>query len=249
MTFTIKSLNLKTLLAATAIAALPFSPAFAGGSGSQYGSWNDGSSYQGGAGQDNSQSGSGSQIINGQINLQTNWSNLNGSVDTVGGDAVAQGAAAGNMIDITTMNNTRVLNNQIVGAQSNIGSNVNLDANNVWGSVGIQNQVLCNGASVSTDPTLTAIRSNQECHATDPYSSINTNVTNIAGNAVVQGSSLGNSFEADSNAPNFPIVSRQLSNSGIVSNVNANMFNVGGTVGLSSSAIGNTSQVIHYGTN
>jgi hypothetical protein len=153
------------------------------------------------------------------------------------------------MIDITTMNNTRVQNNQIVGPNSNIGSEVNLDTTNVWGSVGIQNQVLCNGASVSTDPVLTQVKSNQECHATDPYSSINTNISNIAGNAVIQGSSIGNSFEADSNAPNMPIMSRQLNNSGVVSNINANIFNAGGSVGLSSSAIGNTSQIIHYNTN
>jgi hypothetical protein len=229
--------RLKTFLAASVIAALPFAPAFAG----DYGTWND-SSYSGGAG-------SGSNIINGQVNLQTNWSNLNGTFDTVGGDLVGQGVAAGNMVDITTMNDTRVRNNQIVGPQATIGSNVNMDANNVWGSVGISNQVLCNGASVSTDPILTQVRSNQECHASDPYSSINTNITNIAGNAVVQGSSLGNSFEADSNAPNFPIISKQLNKSGVVSNVNANMFNVGGSVGMSSSAIGNTSQIIHYGVN
>ncbi len=100
----------------------------------------------------------GSQIINNQINLQNNWSNLNVSVDTVGGDVVAQGAAAGNLIDITTMNNTRVNNNQIVGPDATIGSNINMDVNNVWGSVGIQNQVICNGASVSTDPILTSVQ-------------------------------------------------------------------------------------------
>ena len=49
----------------------------------------------------------------------------------------------------------------------------------------------------------------------------------MAGNAVVQGSALGNSFEADSNAPNMPIMSKQMNNSGVVSNVNANVFNVG----------------------
>jgi hypothetical protein len=208
----------------------------------QYGSWGGQSSSQ-------SDGGIGSHILNNQINLQTNWSNLNASVDTVGGDVVAQGSAGGNLIDITTMNNTRVMNNQIVGPIANIGSNVNIDANNVWGSVGIQNQVLCNGASVSTDPILTAVNSNQECHATDPYSSIKTNISNLAGNAVIQGSALGNSFEADSNAPNMPIFSRQLNNSGVISNVNANIFNAGGSVGLSSSAIGNTSQIIHYNTN
>jgi len=191
----------------------------------------------------------GSQIINGQVNLQTNWASLNASVDTVGGDVVAQGSAAGNLIDITTMNDTRVQNNQIVGPNATVGSNVAIDANNVWGNVGIQNQAVCNGASVSTDPTLTAVKSNQECHATDPYSGITTNISNVAGNAVIQGSALGNSLEADSNAPNMPIMSHQLNNSGIVSNVNANVYNVGGSVGLSSSAIGNTAQVIHYSTN
>ena len=191
----------------------------------------------------------GSQILNNQINLQNAWSNLTGSVNTVGGDAVAQGSAAGNMIDITTMNNTRVFNEQIVGPQANIGSNVKFDATNVWGSVGVSNQVLCNGASVSTDPILTAVQSNQECHAQDPYSSIKTNISNVAGNAVIQGSSLGNTFEADSNAPNMPIFTRQLNNSATVSNVTANTYNIAGSVGMSSSAIGNTSQIIHYNTN
>lgn len=234
-------MSIKALLAASVL-ALSATSALAGGYGDQqYGSWGDQGQQQ--------QGGVGSQILNSQINLQNNWSNLNGSVDTVGGDVVAQGSAGGNLIDITTMNNTKVFNNQIVGPNANIGSNVNLDTNNVWGSVGIQNQVLCNGASVSTDPVLTAVHSNQECHATDPYSSINTNVSNLAGNAVIMGSALGNSFEADSNAPNMPIFSRQLNNSAAVSNINANIFNAAGTVGLSSSAIGNTSQIIHYNTN
>ena len=225
------------ILVAVSVLALSATSALAGGVGDQqYGSWGD---------QTSSQNAIGSQILNNQINLQNNWSNMNASVDTVGGDVVAQGSAGGNLIDITTMNNTRVQNNQIVGPNSNIGSNINLDTNNVWGSVGIQNQVLCNGASVSTDP----VQSNQECHAQDPYSSIKTNISNLAGNAVIQGSALGNSFEADSNAPNMPIFSRQLNNSGVVSNVNANIFNAGGSVGLSSSAIGNTSQIIHYNTN
>jgi len=194
------------------------------------------------------QGGDGSNILNTQINLQNNWSNLNVTAHTIGGDAVAQGAAAGNLIDITTMNNTRVTNDQTVGAGAAIGSNINMNVDKVWGSVGIQNQVVCNGASVSTDPSLTSVNSNQECHATDPFSGITANIRNVAGDAVIQGSSLGNSFEADSNAPNFPIITRQLNNSANVSNVNANAYNVGGSVGFSSSAIGNSAQVIHYGT-
>src|SRR5262249_23699130 len=88
-----------------------------------------------------------SQILTHQINLDNNWSNMNVSVDTVGGNVAAQGAAAGNLIDITTMNNTTVNSNQNVGYGAAIGSNINLDANKVWGSVGIQNQVVCNGVS------------------------------------------------------------------------------------------------------
>ena len=228
--------SFKILLAASVL-ALSTSAAFAQG----VGNWSDPSQQQ--------SSGGGSQILNNQINLQTNWSNLSGSVDTVGGDVVVQGNAGGNMVDVTTMNDTRVNNTQYVGPNATIGSNVSVDVNNVAGNVGITNQAICNGASVSTDPILTAIKSNQACHATDPYSEINTNISNIGGNAVVQGSALGNSFQADSNAPNFPIVSKQLNNSGVVSNVNANVFNAAGTVGLSSSAIGNNSQIIHYSTN
>ena len=41
---------------------------------------------------------------------------------------------------------------------------------------------------------------------------INATVTNIAGDAAIQGSSLGNSFEADSNAPNMPIWNKQINN-------------------------------------
>jgi len=226
--------SFKILLAAS-VMALSTSATFAQG----VGTWNDQSQV----------SGAGSQILNNQINLQTNWSSLTGSVDTVGGDVVVQGNAAGNLVDVTTMNDTRVSNTQVVGPNATIGSSVAVDVNNVWGNVGITNQAICNGASVSTDPILTAVKSNQACHATDPYSEINTNISNIGGNAVVQGMSVGNKLETDSNAPNFPVISRQLNNSGVVSNVNANVFNAAGTVGLSSSAVGNTSQVLHYSTN
>src|SRR5581483_8974520 len=202
--------SFKILLAASVL-ALSTSAAFAQG----VGTWSDQSQQQ-------QSGGVGSQILNSQINLQTNWSNLTGSVDTVGGDVVVQGNAAGNLVDVTTMNDTRVANT---------------------------NQAICNGASVSTDPILTSVKSNQACHATDPYSEINTNISNIGGNAIVQGVSVGNKLETDSNAPNFPVISRQLNNSGVVSNVNANVFNAAGTVGLSSSAVGNSSQIIHYSTN
>jgi hypothetical protein len=231
------------ILLAVSILALSATSALAGGVGDNSGSWGDSSSAQSGS------NASGSNIVNGQINLQNNWSNLTGSIDTTGSDATVTGAAAGNLIDITTMNNTRVQNSQIVGSGASIGSNVNVDVNNVWGNATVANQVVCNGASVSTDPTYASTTNFQKCNAADPFSGITTNISNVAGNAIVQGSSLGNSFEADSNAPNMPIMSKQINNSGITSNINANLFNVGGTATLSSSAIGNTSQIIHYNTN
>ena len=152
-------------------------------------------------------------------------------------------------IAITTMNNTIVHNSQIVGPNAAIDSNVNTNVSNVWGSVGISNQALCNGAGVSTDPTLTAVQSYQECNASDPAAATNANVSNIAGNAVIQNSALGNSLEADSNAPNMPIVSQQYNNSMSASTVHGNVSNIGGSTSLTSHAIGNTAQIIHYSAN
>lgn len=227
----------KMLIAASALVTLSAMSAYAGDS-DLYGTWSDASSGS-----------IGSQIQNNQLNTQTNWSNLNGSIDTVGGDAAVQGSAAGNLVDITTMNNTFVNNNQIVGPGASIGSNINTNLNNVWGSVGVSNQVVCNGASVSTDPTWASTISNQECHASDPAGAITANITNVAGDAAVQSSVLGNSLEADSNAPNMPVKMNQLNASTVASTVNANIYNVAGSTSLSSSAIGNTAQIIHYSTN
>jgi hypothetical protein len=228
-------LRVKTLIAATALATLSATCAYAGGS-EEYGTWNDGSF-------------AGSQISNSQVNLQTNWSNLNGTISTVAGDAAVQGAAGGNLMDITTMNNTMVNSSQIVGSGASIGTNVNTAIDNIGGSVGIQNQAICNGLSVSTDPTFASTRNYQECNAADPAQQINANVTNVYGDAAFAGSSLGNSFEADSNAPNMPVWNKQINNSSVASTVNANVYNIGGSTSLTSSAIGNTGQVIHYSTN
>ncbi|MES2295202.1 MAG: hypothetical protein V4527_18030 [Pseudomonadota bacterium] len=211
-------------MAATALATLSATCAYAGGTSS------------------------GSNIINGQINLQSQFSNLTGNIDTIQGDAVVQSTAAGNMIDITTMNNTRVQNSQIVGPNASIDTNITANVSNVWGSVGVTSQAVCNGANVSTDPVLTAVNSYQKCDATDPSSSVHANISNIAGDAVVQSMALGNSFEADSNAANMPIVSRQINNAMSASTVHANVSNVGGSTSLTSSAIGNTGQIIHYST-
>jgi hypothetical protein len=228
-------MTLRNILLASALIAATATGALAE---DNLGTWDD--SLLGGA--------MGSVVRNDQANMQTNWSTLNGDVDTVGGDVVLQGTAAGNMVDITTMDNTRVSSSQYVGPDATIGSTVNLNANNVWGNVGIQNTAICNGAVVSTDPVLTAVKNSQTCRSEDPYSTVNANVSNIAGNAVFQGSAIGNTFQADSNAPNFPVFNSQYNNSATISNMSVNAFNVGGSVGMSSSAIGNQAQIIHYGT-
>jgi hypothetical protein len=101
---------------------------------------------------------------------------------------------------------------------------------------------------VSTDPFLTSVKSYQECNARDTYTGTSAFVTNIGGNAVFQGSAISNSFEADSNAPNFLVFNKQINGSSAISNMAVNAFNVGGTIGMQSSAIGNTARVIHYNT-
>jgi hypothetical protein len=188
----------------------------------------------------------GSQVTNMQYNNATNWSDLKGKVDTVQGDVVVSGAAGGNLMDITTMSNTFVNSNQMVGYNGSIGSNIDVGINNVGGSVGIQNQVVCNGLGVSTDPVWTATQSFQTCNASDPSSEIHAKVSNVYGDAIFQGSATSNSFEVDSNAPNMPVFNSQMNNSTVASTINAKVFNLGGSTSLSSSAIGNTGQVIHY---
>ena len=162
---------------------------------------------------------------------------------------MVQGAAGGNLMDITTMNNTVVNSSQIVGRGATIASDIGVTINNIGGSVGIQNQALCNGLSVSTDPTISSSRNYQECNAPDPSSLINASVTNVYGDAVFQGSALGNTFEADSNAPHMPVWNTQINSSTVASTINANVYNIGGSTSLTSSAIGNTGQIIHYSTN
>jgi hypothetical protein len=146
------------------------------------------------------------------------------------------------------MNDTVVTNKQIVGPNTAISSDLTIGANNVWGSVGIQNQATCNGASVSTDPALTQVTSYQECSATDPTSATSAHVTNITGTLAIQGSAIGNSLEADSNAATMPITTQQINSVVGASTVNASAYNIGGGMSLSSTAIGNTAQILHYST-
>ena len=169
------------------------------------------------------------------------------NVQDVGGDAVGQSVAGGNVVDITTMQDTKV-NNQQFSKSSYIGSQLNANVNNVSGSVGYVSQAVCNAASVSTDPNTTDVYSNQECRSIDPSSTLNASVTNVSGDASLASSALGNNFEEDTNAPNAPVETYQINSSAMTSTVNANVAGVHGSTSATSAAIGNNAQIVHYGT-
>lgn len=187
-------------------------------------------------------------ILNGQVDFNVSLSKANVNVEDVGGNAVGQSVAGSNVVDITTMQDTKV-NNQQYSTSSLVSSELNVNANNVGGSVGYQSQSVCNSANVSTDPTTTDVYSNQECRAQDPTSTLNAGITNVKGDVSLATSSLGNNFEEDTNAPNAPVETYQINSSATYSNVNANVANIGGSVSTTSAAIGNNSQIVHYGTN
>ena len=190
---------------------------------------------------------SGSQILNGQIALHTSISSLHTTVDNVGQDVGVQSVAAGNVVDITTMNDTHVTNNQYVSSVD-ISSDLGARVTDVNGNVGIQGQAVCNSASVSTDPNITAIKSTQECDAIDPTSMAYVDAANIGGNLSLSNSAIGNSLEADSNAANMPITTTQINHSNVNAMTTANAYNVAGTVSVTSAAIGNNAQIVHYST-
>ena len=181
------------------------------------------------------------------MNFNATVSTLNTSAYSIKGDVVGQSVAGGNAIDITTMNDTIVTNNQY-NKSTTIDSTINAGVGNISGSVGYTSQSACNSAGISTDPNVTAITSNQECRSIDPSSTINANIANIGGDVGLQSSSVGNTLEADSNANNMPVVTNQINSSFVQSKINANFANVGGSVSATSSAIGNNGQIVHYTT-
>ena len=158
-----------------------------------------------------------------------------------------QSVAAGNVVDITTMNDTHVTNNQYVSSVD-ISSDLGARVTNVGGDVAIQGQAVCNSASVSTDPIVTAINSTQVCNAVDPTSMAYVDAANINGSFSLANSAVGNSFEADSNASNMPVSTTQVNTSNVNAKTTANVSNVAGTVSVTSAAIGNNAQIVHYST-
>jgi hypothetical protein len=111
-------------MTATALTLLPMSLACAGGS-----------------------TDTGSHILNGQVNLNASVSALNSSVYSVKGDVAGQSAAGGNAIDITTMNDTSVVNNQY-SKSTTIDSTVNAGVGNIGGSVAGSSSAIGNNAQI-----------------------------------------------------------------------------------------------------
>ncbi len=186
-------------------------------------------------------------ILNGQISLGVQWSTVNTVVSGAGGDVVIQGTGAGNAVDITTFNDTHVTSTQDANSAA-IGSSVNADVSDVWGSVSISGQTFCNSTSVSTDPAVTEVHSDQTCRADDPASEVNANVNNVAGDVSIASSAFGNTYLEDTNAMNAPATIHQNNISNVFSTVNSTVHNVGGSVAVTGSAIGNNAQIVHYST-
>src|SRR5512142_448021 len=84
----------------------------------------------------------GSQILNGQVSLHTSISTVQTVIDNVGSNVGVQSVAAGNVVDITTMNDTHVTNDQYVSSVD-ISSDLGARVTNVGGDVGIVNQAVC----------------------------------------------------------------------------------------------------------
>ncbi len=179
------------------------------------------------------------------MDLHTSISTLNTVIDSVGKDVGLQSVAAGNTLDVTTMNDTTVTNNQYTSSVD-ISSGLGARVTNVAGSVGIQGQAVCNSATISTDPNITAVNSTQQCDAIDPVSRVYVDATNIGGDISIANSAVGNALEADTNAANMPVNNLQINHSNVTAMTTANISNVAGSVSVTSAAVGNSAQIIHY---
>jgi hypothetical protein len=213
----------KILITGTALMILPLNPAFA----------------------DGSTSGTGSNVLNGQIDFQVTSSNLNTNISTVNGSVANTSSAVGNNLEVVTMDNTVVTNNQYVSGVS-ISADQTASVNAVAGTVNLQSQAICNAADVSTDPHVAAVNSNQVCNSNDPSSLLNASVSNVGSDVTLGATSIGNNFSEDTNAATMPVQNIQTNNANIAATVNSTVYNVNGNVSVNSSAIGNNAQIVHY---
>ncbi|MBL6853734.1 MAG: hypothetical protein ISS15_21445 [Alphaproteobacteria bacterium] len=203
------------------------------------GASNDGSHRDGG---------NSTNVLNGQITFGAQWSTVNTTAHNVGGDVVVQSQGAGNVLSLTTFNNTNVDSTQEADS-TNIGSTVNAGVSNVYGSVSIQGTAVCNSTDVSTDPAYTVVKSNQICNAQDPGSEVNAHVANVGGDVSIASSAFGNNYTEDTNALSAPTTLHQVNTSQVFGTANATIRNVGGSVQVTGSAIGNNAQIVHYTDN
>jgi hypothetical protein len=199
-------------------------PAFAGGSSDVYGE-----------GQAN--------ILNGQVNLDTVWSQLDTTIDGVNEDVTATATAVGNTATIITFADSDVTNQQ--NASGMVGSDVNADISNVGGNAWLTASTVCNAVDISTDPQMTKVHSSQICSSPDPVAGVNAQVNNVAGTVGIDAQAVGNQFAIDTNATKFPLSNFQKTTGGVNANVNATVHNVGAAA-VSATAVGNTAQIIHY---
>jgi hypothetical protein len=189
----------------------------------------------------------GSSILNGQVNVGNVVSTMTSTTANVYGDVSVQSVAVGNLLDVTTMNDTSVNNSQYVKT-GEIGSYLGAAATDVSGSVSVTGQAICNAASVSTDPTVTSVTNLQQCYGQDPASVVYVDAINVGGSVSIANSAIANTFEADSNAANMPIDSTQVNNTLVTATTTANVKNVAGSVAISATAVGNSAQIVHYST-
>lgn len=217
----------KTLIAGTALTMLSLTAAFADGSTNTPSPMN------------------GSLILNDQTQLHVVTSTVNTDVGNIQGDFVAQSVAGGNQLDVTTMQDSWVTNNQYVSSV-NVSSDLTASVRNIGGSAQLTSQAFCNDANISTDPTTTDVYSNQECRAQDPSATLNATVQNIGGDFQSASVAMGNNFAEDTNAPNAPVQNYQVNASSVNAVNNTMLYNVQGSAAVIGSAVGNNAQIVHY---
>lgn len=174
-------------------------------------------------------------------------SKVNTETIEIPGDLSVQSVAGGNSLDVITMQDSWVTNNQYTAA-TDISSELNGTVKNIGGSVDLRSQAFCNDANISTDPTTTDVYSSQECAARDPSATINATALNIGGDFQSVAVAMGNNFAEDTNAPFAPVQNFQVNSSALTATNNTNVYNVKGSAAVVGSAIGNSAQIVHYNT-
>src|SRR5580698_8566329 len=81
-----------------------------------------------------------SNILNGQVDLNSSVSKLTTSVVDTSGNVTLDSTAGGNAVEIVTMNNTNVQTGQFTGGGADIVSIVNANVQNTDGTVSINSQ-------------------------------------------------------------------------------------------------------------